>query len=336
VARCVKLDGFAGILAEPTQTDTVFAKEISDRVRVVACLTTLPNIAYSDDGGKNVSARSWKAVRELAGAGPDDGVVLTWGGRADADCGANEIVIRARELTEGVPSETRQALDDGTTGFERILPGPDRMYPDTDLPPMALSRERVERIRRRVPEPVWEREERLAKLGLSDDVIAKLVTSARLALFWRLVCELKVEPKLAGEVVARRFTALSRRGLDPGVLGDDLITEVFAAYQDGRVAREGIVPVLEWLIETETGEAADPAARVGAALGALGFTPVERDDLVAIVANTAESFNLSEMRKPEAAHTYLMGVLMEKLAGRAEGARVARHLEAALRSAGGV
>ena len=35
-----------------------------------------------------------------------------------------EIVERANEARVGVPNETRQALPDGTTGFERILPGP--------------------------------------------------------------------------------------------------------------------------------------------------------------------------------------------------------------------
>ena len=34
-----------------------------------------------------------------------------------------------------MPFETRQPFEDGHTDFERILPGPDRMYPDTDSPP---------------------------------------------------------------------------------------------------------------------------------------------------------------------------------------------------------
>ena len=59
-------------------------------------------------------------------------------GEEDAETAAREIVIRARDAVAGVPGETRQALDDGTNGFERILPGADRMYPDTDLPPIGI------------------------------------------------------------------------------------------------------------------------------------------------------------------------------------------------------
>ena len=47
----------------------------------------------------------------------------------------DEIRLRYVDATDGVPNETRQPFPDGSTDFERILPGPDRMYPDTDSPP---------------------------------------------------------------------------------------------------------------------------------------------------------------------------------------------------------
>jgi Glu-tRNA(Gln) amidotransferase subunit E-like FAD-binding protein len=102
------------------------------------------------------------------------------------------------------------------------------------------------------------------------------------------------------------------------------------------LAREGIVPVLVWLIQRAGEDAADATGRVDAALEALGFTPVNRDDLLGIVTDQVKTFDVSEMRKPEATHLYLMGVLMQKLVGRAEGGRVAQHLEAELKSASGV
>ena len=65
----------------------------------------------------------------------------------------------------GIPRETRQALKDGTTDFERVLPGPDRMYPDTDLPLIPVEEERIARIEAALPEPPWEREAPLPGLG---------------------------------------------------------------------------------------------------------------------------------------------------------------------------
>ncbi|HCV41854.1 MAG TPA: Glu-tRNA(Gln) amidotransferase GatDE subunit E, partial [Bacteroidetes bacterium] len=132
VVNCVVLRGFKGLLRWQTQTDTYFSREISDRVRVISCLTTLPNIVHSDSTSETLATSEWQTVKKTTGATDNDTVVIVWGDKQDAESGAREIAIRAKEATVGIPSETRQALRDGTNGFERILPGPDRMYPDTD------------------------------------------------------------------------------------------------------------------------------------------------------------------------------------------------------------
>ena len=120
VVGSVILRGFKGLLNWQTQTETYFSKEISDRVRVVACLTTLPNIIHSDSTSETISIAEWQKVKKGIGATDKDTVVIVWGNSMDVDTAMKEIAIRAKEATVGVPSETRQALKDGTTGFERI------------------------------------------------------------------------------------------------------------------------------------------------------------------------------------------------------------------------
>ncbi len=153
--HCVNLKGFAGILSYPTQSGKVFAREISDRVRVIACLTRLPNILTSESTEEAIDALAGDKIRKAVHATSRDGLVLVWGDEQDVRTAVQEIIIRAKEATVGVPSETRQALADGTNGFERILPGPERMYPDTDLPPIKISEEELEELSRDVPPPVW-------------------------------------------------------------------------------------------------------------------------------------------------------------------------------------
>ena len=116
-------------------------------------------------------------MRKAVRATGDDVVVVVWGAPEDVKTGVQEIAIRAREATIGVPSETRQALRDGTNGFERILPGPDRMYPDTDPPPKQVTEERLEQIRRALPTPIWTREAWYREIGLPADVVEPLAVS---------------------------------------------------------------------------------------------------------------------------------------------------------------
>jgi glutamyl-tRNA(Gln) amidotransferase subunit E len=166
LVNAVLLRGFKGLLRWQTQTDTFFSREISDRVRVIACLTTLPNIIHSDSPSETLASSEWQMLKKSVGATESDTIVLVWGSLQDVTTGAKEIIIRALEATIGVPSETRQALRDGTNGFERILPGPDRMYPDTDLPPRRITREHLAEMATHIPVPYYERQAWYRELGI--------------------------------------------------------------------------------------------------------------------------------------------------------------------------
>jgi glutamyl-tRNA(Gln) amidotransferase subunit E len=186
----VRLPGWAGLLRWETQDGTTFAREIADRVRVIACLTVLPNIIHSDSPGETLSGAEWKECKAALAATASDVVVLVWGDASDVDTAVKEIAIRAKEVTIGIPSETRQALRDGTTGFERILPGPQRMYPDTDLPPLRITSERVESIRLGMPVQYWDRVRRYHELKVPHDAIEGLAISPLAPLFEEAVTEL--------------------------------------------------------------------------------------------------------------------------------------------------
>ncbi|MBE0566216.1 MAG: Glu-tRNA(Gln) amidotransferase subunit GatE, partial [Krumholzibacteria bacterium] len=196
------LPGFQGLLEAQTQPRTSFLKEFSDRIRVIACIDELPNLALSSQDVPTLSSGEWDKVAKACGVGHDVPVIVVWGARADTETAVREIAIRAREATLGVPNETRQALDDGTTGFERILPGADRMYPDTDLPPIALDDPRVETIRASLPLRPWEREARARELGVGADLAERLGRHRAWDLFVHLTDRLAGGPVTAHQAAS--------------------------------------------------------------------------------------------------------------------------------------
>ncbi|MFH1844666.1 MAG: Glu-tRNA(Gln) amidotransferase subunit GatE [bacterium] len=190
VVSAVPLPGFEGLLSVPTQPHTTFLREFADRVRVIACIDDLPNLACSIDQAVTLSSGEWDKVSRACNVPPTVPIVVVWGRSHDVETACREIHIRAREATEGVPSETRQALQDGTNGFERILPGPDRMYPDTDLPPIKLEPQLLNRIEADLPEPQWQREAQLRELGVGGDLANRLACHPADELFRHLVPQL--------------------------------------------------------------------------------------------------------------------------------------------------
>jgi glutamyl-tRNA(Gln) amidotransferase subunit E len=216
----VNLKGYKGILSHSTQTGKVFSKEISDRVRVVACLSRLPNILTSENPEETIGSYTWKKILSAVNAESKDSQVLVWGDEEDAATGVQEIILRAREALIGVPGETRQALADGTNGFERILPGPDRMYPDTDLPPLEITSERIEGLSKNLPKPLWERESQYRQVLVPEHQIRQIIKSPRAALFDRLLEKYKFKPARMADVFFEKVKRWERNKLQVAKISD--------------------------------------------------------------------------------------------------------------------
>ncbi|MFH1290208.1 MAG: Glu-tRNA(Gln) amidotransferase subunit GatE [Nanoarchaeota archaeon] len=98
-------------------------------------------------------------------------------------------------------NEVRGANPNATTKFLRPLPGHSRMYPETDLPLLKISRERINKIKKNLPKLKTEIRDELKKKGLTDELI-NLVLDNNLDEFETLI---KVHDKDAN-LVAKMIT----------------------------------------------------------------------------------------------------------------------------------
>lgn len=308
--NCVTLCGFKDLLRWQTQTNTYFAKEISDRVRVIACLTTLPNIIHSDSASETISNSEWQTIKKVVGAQKDDTLVIVWGNERDAETGANEIIIRAKEATIGVPSETRQALKDGTNGFERILPGPDRMYPDTDLPPEKITIERVNKLKEILPEPIWEREEWYKELKIPKDVVRPLAISKFAKLFKKVVNEFKINPKVVAIALIQYPKRIKKKLKKQVDFTEEILSNIFELFKNGFISREGIF--LEMMHYAVNGSIStkNPEDRIS------------DEEVLKIIKESKLALEKIKIINPEKKIHILMGIVMSKVRGKVDGAKV--------------
>ena len=224
---CVNLKGYRGILSTPTQTGKVFSKEIADRVRVIACLTRIPNILTSENTEETISSFDWNKIRRTVEANSHDALILVWGNDQDVDTAVKEIIIRAKEATIGIPGETRQALADGTNSFERILPGPERMYPDTDLPPLEFSTERIAKLSEETPEPIWEMQDRYRKIGVPEQLLTIIAVSPQSTLFDMVVKKYNVPVSWVCRLMFEKTVCWRRKNLSVNQITDSVWHSLF-------------------------------------------------------------------------------------------------------------
>jgi len=212
--RAVKLEGLAGTLNWDTQPGKTFADELRGRIRVVACLDQQPILIHSEDLDNFQSARSHinNIMKELA-CTENDSLLIVWGPEEDTISACEEVYLRYVDAIDGIPNETRQAFPDGHTDFERILPGPDRMYPDTDSPPIRVTRDRVKRIEATLPPQPWVREKRYAEAGIQRNTIYYLIRRGWAEIVDAVVEETGADLRFAGIFFGEKLKGLQRKGI---------------------------------------------------------------------------------------------------------------------------
>ncbi len=205
------------------------------------------------------------------------------------------------------PSQDSQP--DGTTSFERILPGPERMYPDTDSPPKRITREHVEQLRLALAEPPWEREARYAAAGVARDTIHYLIRRGGARLVDRVVASCGADLKRTAIFFGEELKGLRRAGVDVDSVTVDRWCELFRLFGERPVSWEARRELTVRLADQE-----DAVAEAVAD---------EADGWRARWAATALRERQNSEMTAEQQFRHLMGRAMGELRGRIPGARVA-------------
>lgn len=214
---------------------------------------------------------------------------------------------------DGVPKESRRAKGVGGTQYMRPLPGEARMYPETDIPPVIMSPERIEECRSTLPEVIEAKVERISGVsGISLHDIWKIEDF--LDSFIYGIEELGLDPAAVFNVVGSNVVDFRRR------TGITFSTRALNLLLDG-ISRNGVLKenVPEILDRMAAGLTID---EITADLSA------ESVDLDAAIEEIIGRHD--EILDNPHCHRILMGELMGELRGRIEGERVSRALATAL------
>jgi glutamyl-tRNA(Gln) amidotransferase subunit E len=320
-ALAVPLPGFGGLLGPQPGTEERLGRELADQARAAG----LGGIVHSDElPGHGISPELLASLRRRLAPGEHDAFVLLADPSADRlRRAAAAVAARAGAALEGVPGETRDPLPDGRTRYSRPLPGRDRMYPETDVPPVPIDTRRLDRLRGSLPERPTVTLARLERdRGLVAEVARQLVYGGELDRFEELVG--RGHPPAA---VARLLTQeLPAVATPPGQPPFDpplsTLDEVLRALAAGAFAKEGTPNVLAAL--------AAGAPTVAGAIGRTGLEVAGEDELRGVVERIVREQAAVVRERGEGAFSPLMGDVMRELRGRRDGREIADELRRAI------
>ena len=204
------LPDFKGILSHFTQPGKMFADEISDRLKVIACMEK-PNLLHSEQLDPLLPASFFEEIRSRLKGTEKDAQLLIFGPPEDIPTALETVEERCGQAYTGVPRESRKSFEDGTTIFERVLPGADRMYPDTDSAPIPLDDDSIERIKKRIPPPVSERYSQLKAWNVPEDTFVYLLRNNLIPLIEQIKNELEIKPRFSGAFLGHRLKNIEGR-----------------------------------------------------------------------------------------------------------------------------
>jgi len=311
VIRAFVLHGFAGLVGREIQPGRRLGSEISDYVKKCG----LGGIFHTDElPAYGVTAEEVARLREHLGVSDGDAVILVSGSKEKTACGVKQARHRARLAFEGVPEETRKMLEEGSTAYMRPLPGAARMYPETDVFPVAITDAIWDGVG--VPELLCDLATRFeSELGLDPAVARQVAYSESLPLF-RAAVDAGIRPNLAARTTLATLKELGRDGVAVERITHAEILAVLRAVEDGTVAKEAIPEIL-----TAIAAGTAVADAVGAHAG--GMSDGDLAALVrVIVADRAEFVREKGMR----ALGPLMGLVMEEARGKVDGKKVSEAL----------
>jgi glutamyl-tRNA(Gln) amidotransferase subunit E len=322
----VRLAGFGGLLSHRTQPGATFAGELSDRVRVIACPEHRPFSIHSDLRDYGLSPRQWRNLEKRLKAETGDAVVVLWASEQDAATAVREIFIRAREALAGVPAETRQAFSDGTSGFERILPGPDRMYPDTDTPPVPIADEIVAEIQSNPPETPWDRRRRYESMGLDTPSAWRMSRAPWADLFDALEVKQPQTARRLAAALEKRIPYHFRRSGLQDLPDAKRLQPMVDAVDSGKIRLEAMERILDKLLVT-------PSVSVDDALEPFRPRGDDQEELNTKLEDVGARADRVAGQPHEAAMRWAMGEVMPAFLGRLEPRTIEQRLKEVLGAA---
>jgi glutamyl-tRNA(Gln) amidotransferase subunit E len=316
----IKVPGFAGMIGYEPYNDIRLGRELGKLVKFY----DIDGVFHSDElPNYGITEEDVAAVKQRLQVNDRDAFIILGGPNDKVKFASDAIIQRLKTAAEGVPAETRAATPDGKTVFLRPRPGGARMYPETDILPIAISDSMLASIMHKVPRHWDEIVNSLAnKYNLNLKLASQIFDSDYLTVFEEIAIETKIEPTFIAAKLTEDLTSFQRQGLDASLLTDQMIKDIFRRLDRGSITKESVALIFEKLMKNEHTKETMQEKIVDSVIETVGATSITDEELSKgldrIITNNMTIIKEKGMN----ALSTLMGRAMAEYRGKASGQKV--------------
>jgi len=307
----ISFRNMAGMFGYSPYEGIRLGKEVAELVRFFG----LGGVFHSDElPNYGIEESDLKNLKEFLKINENDGFLILAIPEEKIHTIVDQIILRIEHVkNEGIPIDTRLATQTGETKFLRPRPGAARMYPETDIPTILISKEELEDARKNIPKS-WDEsiKELQTKYEINSQLTEQIFDSRYIELFEKIVEKTKVNPTFVASVLCSTITNLERSGLNSNLLQNKEIVKSFELLEVGKIAKESIEIIFENIM-------AGKAKTTEEAMKNTAIEAVNESDLEKIIEEIVEKNQDIIKNQKERAVGPLMGIAMKELRGKASG-----------------
>lgn len=286
-----KMKGLFGVEVQPNKD---FGEEIFEKSMLITGVPREHHF-HSDELEENavrkrsahpctlpLDEQKLQAIRKSLKIGENDAFVLVVGPERRALHALKKIVERVKMALDGVPQETRRLLPNGNTEFLRVIHGKERIYPDTDTPPIAFTPEEIEQFKEGLGIRPWEfYAEVHEKYGFSQEQVDMLIRMEHVEQFLHYTHNLELDGKLAYYLLVELPREYNRKSIK---LSEENINLIAEGLANKKFARRHIEKVIEIITK-------NPEVNVDKITEQLNLQKVNMEKIKAKLEETLESYD---------------------------------------------
>jgi len=200
-----RLRGMAGLMKNGKYR---MGKELSDLVKRYGIRGLFHSDELPDYGvSQDEVTRLYNAMKKSN----EDAILLVACQASVSDVIFSEMYSRITKLLQMDMTETRFPGDDGSTFFLRPMPGRERMYPETDVPIIAIDEKSIDKLRGMVPLPLQVTVSQISKkYGISAQDALVMASTFKVAQFEEL-CRAYNHPKVVARFIMQTLPELEKK-----------------------------------------------------------------------------------------------------------------------------
>ena len=310
IIKALKIPDFAGMFGYSPYEGIRLGKEIGQLVKFYG----IGGVFHSDElPNYGIEEKDIEIVKNLLKINENDAFLIIAAPAVKIDLAIESIINRINFANKGVPAETRLATPNGDTVFLRPRPGASRMYPETDVPPIIVTKKELEVAESKIPKS-WDEslKELQEKYNLNFQLAEQVFDSQYIDLFEKISSKTQINPTFVASILCSSITNLERNGLNSKLLTNEEIEKTFEYLQNRKITKESIEIIFENIM-------AGKSNSLDEAIKNTSIETLDEAKLEEIIEKiTNENKGIIENQK-ERAIGPLMGIAMKNLRGKASG-----------------